>query len=682
MAQKTNSFERFWKELKRRKVVHVITVYAAVAFVIMQVVDMVAEPLRLPDSAEALVIVLLCIGFIIAVFVSWIYDITPAGVKKTRPVSAIKHVDQTTITTSSGWKIATYVSGVIIIALVAFNLISRGNLNADILKLDKSIAVLPFLNESPVDSNKYFINGIMEEVLTNLQKIRDFRVLSRTSTDQYKDTDRPTMPEIAKKLGVSYIVEGSGQKYGNTFILRVQLIKGKGKETHLWAKSFEQEIKEVKDYIKIQSQIAQAIAAELKAVITPEEIQLIEKISTANLTAYDFYQKGREEEGNFSYYDITTSSTFGNLYNPSAKQSIEKAEKMYKTAIQYDSTFALAYTGLAGIYWSKNYYKDYFSESFLDSVLLLANKALSFDNQLPDAYYIRGTYYNEKGSNKEALENFDKTIKLNPNYWLAYFGKGDLYYHDNDFVMAIKYFREAERYIHGSGLSDVLKRIYLMLYFSGFNELASNYINEVVKLESDSCSYYFWKSMFEGNSQKSLEFLKKGYSIDSTNTLILEYLTDYYWGIGQYKEGLRFYEKYSNRLKEQGILRVNNMQQIGYIFWNIGLKDSADYYFKKQIEYSNDAIRLGRTYTNWAYYDLAKVYTFMGNKIKAYENLKNFNKSPRMPKWFADNLKTDDPLFDSIRNEPEFQKIARDVEAKYQAEHERVKKWLEEQGML
>jgi hypothetical protein len=137
MAQKTNSFERFWKELKRRKVVHVITVYAAVAFVIMQVVDMVAEPLRLPDSTKALVIVLLCIGFIIAVFLSWVYDITPAGVKKTKPVSELKHVDHTTHAASGGWKIATYISAVIILALIAFNFISRRNLNADISKLDQ-----------------------------------------------------------------------------------------------------------------------------------------------------------------------------------------------------------------------------------------------------------------------------------------------------------------------------------------------------------------------------------------------------------------------------------------------------------------------------------------------------------------------------------------------------------------
>src|SRR5512137_2436160 len=143
MAQKTNSFERFWQELKRRKVVHVITAYAAVSFVILQLVDIVEQPLRLPDWTTALVIILLCIGFIIAVFVSWVYDITPSGVRKTKPPSAIKHPDHPDRSTSGGWKIATYVSGVIILALVAFNFVNKMNLNADISKLEKSIAVLP-----------------------------------------------------------------------------------------------------------------------------------------------------------------------------------------------------------------------------------------------------------------------------------------------------------------------------------------------------------------------------------------------------------------------------------------------------------------------------------------------------------------------------------------------------------
>jgi TolB-like protein len=681
MDQKTNSFAKFWKELKRRKVVHVITVYAAIAFVILQVINMVVRPLRLPDWTEAFVIVLLCIGFVISVFVSWIYDITPAGVKKTKPVSAVKHIDQTITPTSNRWKIATYISGIIIIALLAFNFINRRNLNADILKLEKSIAVLPFINDSPVDSNKYFINGIMEEVLNNLQKIQDFRVLSRTSTDQYQGPNKPTIPEIAKKLGVSFIVEGSGQKIGNTFRLRVQLLRAKGKENHLWAKSYGQDIQETKDIFSIQSQIAQSIASELKAVITPEEKQLIEKVPTANLTALDFYQKAREEEGKFSYYDLTTSSTFYSGLNPSTKQSIERAEKMYKTALKYDSTFALAYTGLAGIYWSKNYYKEYFSENFLDSVLRLSNKAISFDDKLPDAYYIRGMYYCEKGINKQALEDFDKVLKLNPNYWLAYYGKGRLN-NEYDAVMAIKNYQEAASRNHGSGLSDIFEKISFNLSNAGFSELAKTYSLEAVKLEPDSAKYYFWLYMYEFDYKRCLEFYENRYSIDSTDLTTLEFLANYNGVTGQIKEFLRLNRKWLERLKTEGRTKINGIQRVGYAYWENGLRDSAEYYFNKQIEYCNDAIRLGRPYgLSAAYYDLAGVYAFKGNKIKAYENLKRFNQIPRMNLWIIRYIKSDS-LFNSIRNEPEFQQIVREMEAKLQAEHERVKKWLEEQGML
>jgi len=170
--------------------------------------------------------------------------------------------------------------------------------------------------------------------------------------------------------------------------------------------------------------------------------------------------------------------------------------------------------------------------------------------------------------------------------------------------------------------------------------------------------------------------------MDSTNNLILEYLGSYYHMNGQFKEALEFNRKYFNRLKEQGITRVNDIHRIGQLYSKIGIRDSADYYFIKQIGYCNEAIRLGRLYgISNAYYDLAGVYAFMGDKKKAYENLKIFNQRQRMPKWAVEYLQTDE-LLNSIRNEAEFQKIAREVEAKYLAEHERVKKWLEEQGML
>ncbi len=179
-------------------------------------------------------------------------------------------------------------------AFSVFMIIKGSKKVDDITQLEKSIAVLPFINDSPDQENTYFINGIMDEILNNLQKIKDFRVLSRTSTEQYRGTDKPLIQEIAKKLDVNYIVEGSGQKYGNIFRLRVQLIAANN-EKHLWGESYEQEIKSTKDIFRIQSMIAQSIASELKAIITPEQKQMIEKTLTSNLTAYDFYQRGRDE---------------------------------------------------------------------------------------------------------------------------------------------------------------------------------------------------------------------------------------------------------------------------------------------------------------------------------------------------------------------------------------------------
>ena len=484
MAQKANSFEKFWKELKRRKVVHLITVYAAVAFVILQIVDMVAEPLRLPDWTKALVIVLLCIGFIIAIFLSWIYDITPAGVKKTKTVSAIKPTDQTTHAVSSGWKIATYISAVIILALVAFNFISKWRLNADITKLEKSIAVLPFINDSPNadEENAAFINGLMDEIIINLQTIKDLRVLGRTSVEQYRNNMTKSNTEIAKELGVTYIVEGSGQKYGNTFRLRVQLIKAKGKETHIWAKPYEQEIQAVTDIFRIHSQIAQAIASELEAVISPEEKQLIEKTPTSSLSAHDFYVKGREEHTHF-WIDNNDTTALG------------EAEDYYRKAMEFDSTFAAAYTGLARVYWDRHLVKNYLLKNFQDSTIILCKIALLYDDQISEAYTLNGLNYSDIGKSEQAIEEFDKAIRFNPNDWMAYRGKARLYAR-NDFVSNIKYLQKAISINRGPELPDLLEEIgSVYLADAGFPEKAKQYYQDKLKLDGDSAAYYNLFSM-------------------------------------------------------------------------------------------------------------------------------------------------------------------------------------------
>ncbi len=133
--------------------------------------------------------------------------------------------------------------------------------------VEKSIAVLPFVNDSPNDSTAYFINGIMEEILSDLSKVEDMKVLSRTSVESFRNTTK-SIAEIAKELGVVYILEGSGQRYGDNIQLRVQLIDAKN-DKHLWSKSYEKEILKTDDIIAVQTQIAQAITTEIIALITP-----------------------------------------------------------------------------------------------------------------------------------------------------------------------------------------------------------------------------------------------------------------------------------------------------------------------------------------------------------------------------------------------------------------------------
>lgn len=397
MAENLSGLKKFWQELKRRKVIRISTVYAATAFIILQLVDIIAQPLQLPSWTLSLVIVLLVIGFIIAVMLSWVYDITPMGVKKTKPVSAIMHMDKTTHAVSIGWKITTYTSGVIIVALLVYNFISRRTLDEDISKFEKSIAVLPFINDSPNEENTYLINGIMEEVLYNLQTIKNLRIISRTSVEQYRNQTK-SIPEIAKELSVNYIVEGSAQKYDSIFRLRVQLIMA-SKERHLWAKSYEQVIKEAKDIFSIQSQIAQAIAAELKAAITPLERQIIERIPTASLTAYEAYLKGQ-----FYWRKLTPND-------------LETAMQYFEMAKEKDPDYALAYAGISDVWTGRRQMGIVSSAEASPKGMEAALKALALDSTLAEVHFALalmktwGTW-----DWKGAESSFQKAIVINPNY--------------------------------------------------------------------------------------------------------------------------------------------------------------------------------------------------------------------------------------------------------------------------
>ena len=290
MPDKSNSPFQFWQELKRRKVIRRNTVYAATAFVILELVSIIEDPLKLPEWTMLMVIVLLSIGFLVSLILSWIYDFTPEGVQKIKSVKEIHKEVPEKKTHLKAWKIATYISVAVIVGFIVFNIEGRSKQAEDPTILEKSIAVLPFKYMSDESEKQYLADGAMDDIILHLSKVEDLRVMSRTSVEQYRETDK-TATIICQELDVAYLLEGSFQKHGDQVRLIVQLITP-GKEGHIWANEYN---RNWKDIFSVQSEVAQNIARELHAVITPEEKQLIEKKPTTSLTAYDFYQRGREE---------------------------------------------------------------------------------------------------------------------------------------------------------------------------------------------------------------------------------------------------------------------------------------------------------------------------------------------------------------------------------------------------
>lgn len=675
MTGNTGKMENFWKELRRRKVISVTTVYAATAFIILQLVDIIAEPLSLPKWTLPLIIVILTVGLVISVLLAWIYDITPTGVTKTKPAGSAKAPERKIQPVSAGWKIATIISILVLVILVFYNLFNSSK-STDISKLEKSIAVLPFINDSPSDSNQYFINGIMEEVLNNLQVIKNFRVLSRTSTDQYKTQSRPSIPEIAEKLRVNFIVEGSGQKYGNQFIMRVQLIAAQN-ERHLWAKSYDRKINGTSDIIGIQSEIAQQIASELKATITPDEKSQIEKTVTSNLTAYDFYQRGRDEHKNFWMDNSNT-------------EALKNAVALYRKALEFDNTFARAYSGLSLAYIDKNSYSasSYYNKSYLDSALMLADTAIYYDNKLAEAYYAKAAYYFFSGQTEKASEQAYKALDYNPNYWEVYSASSMVFLRDNnqlDFVRGISYLEKAISINRGLQLPYLLRDLSMAYgWIAGFTDEAKQYSVEALSLDRDSASYFNILAKTEwlkGNFIDAANYYTKCLRLHPDNMENLYLIGECFILSGDKTQSLEYFKRYLDYLKSTGQIRPGGLNRIGFVFLENNFKIEAEALFAEQQKQCEESIKMKRVYASSlnAYYDLAANYAIKGEKKKAYDNLRIWSDVKAFPFWCVVLIKND-PLFDSLRNEHEFQDIMKEVGDKYQAEHERMKKWIEEKG--
>jgi len=575
--------------------------------------------------------------------------------EEAKPISKPKNNYKTSFITVS----------VIALALIILGILFIPKLFKPEEELEKSIAVLPFKYLSDEPDKQYIAEGMMDAITLHLSKINDLRVLGRTSTEQYRNPAK-TLTDIGKDLDVSYLLEGSFQKFGDSVRLIVQLIKT-GKEGHVWANNYDRLWKNV---FSLQSEVAQKIASELYVSLTPEEKELIEKVPTTDSTAYDLYLKANDYRLDYSKVrNLGSYNTAVNLYN---------------TALELDPYFAHPYIGLANIYWDRYFWQEYYEENFLDSCLSLVNLALSIDKKLDEAYFIKGEYYRQNGDIYVALDNYDKAIEINPNFLAVYQARGVIYTGVlRDMVKALENYYKALSLVSVSERPSLLRNIGGIYANLGFFEMAKDYYQEALEITNDQFSYLGNLAGIEfshENYEEALRLQKKRLEIDSTFLFNLHFIL---YAPGHIDEAYGHALKLIEQFKRSGTLMNYFSHRIGYTFYQVGKFKEADDYFRQQIRYSEESIKLNRGYAQnkSAHYDLSATYAFLGDKSKAYKHLDEFNTMDYIGFNYISFVEGD-PMYESIRTEERFRKIVQDMKDKNKAEYDRVRKWLEEQQML
>jgi Predicted integral membrane protein len=380
----------FSDELKRRNVYKVAFAYAVVAWLLIQVATQVFPFFEIPNWAVRLVVLLLVIGFPVALILAWAFELTPEGIKRAEDVPSEKSTVRKT-----GRKLDALMIGVLlcVIGFLVFQRFHRSDASSE--RMEKSIAVLPFDNFSDDKDNAFFADGIQDDILTSLGKIHELKVISRTSVMPYRGAGKNNLRQIAEALGVVNVLEGSVRRGGNRVVVSVQLIDARS-DHHIWANRYDRPLA---DSLGLQGELAAEIAAELRATLSPEEKVRVETKPTENPDAYVLYLKARGYESNpdrlFEDYSV--------------------AERLYGEAIQHDPAFALAHARLSATI-ARIYHWFDSTDDRKARMKTEAEKALQLRPDLGEGHLALGLYYYWTEANYDkALEEFAVAAKALPN---------------------------------------------------------------------------------------------------------------------------------------------------------------------------------------------------------------------------------------------------------------------------
>ena len=401
---------RFYRELERRRVIRVVSIYCVAAWIIIEAADVVLPALFMPDWILRLIIILAMIGFPFAVGMAWIFDLTSAGVVRTPD-----EVPDAKLERPSGRWVDFAAIG-ILLALVVY--LWQRPVDAPQTTVGTAIAVLPFADLSPEGDSAYLGDGIAEELLNSLANLEGLRVAARTSSFAYRNTEK-SVQDIGAELKVDTVLEGSVRKAGDQLRITAQLINVSD-GFHLWSSTFDRRLD---DIFAIQDEIAAAIADAMRVELFADGDET--KRATDDITAYELYLKGRHEA------------------RQRTAESLERALQYFQQAIAQDNQFAPAHAGLAE---AAILIGEYGNFTMLQARALaepaLAN-ALAIDPQLAEAYAARGLLFLETGDYIQAEEALHQAIRLDLDYAQAYLWLGNVYADQDKPVEALKAYQRA-----------------------------------------------------------------------------------------------------------------------------------------------------------------------------------------------------------------------------------------------
>jgi TolB-like protein/Tfp pilus assembly protein PilF len=406
----------FFSELKRRNVIKVIALYVITGWVILQAADLLSDILPVPEWTETLVFLLLILAFPLVVGFSWVYEITPEGIKRETEVAP----DQS-ITHRTGRRLEILigvVAAVAIIVVVADRLVperpavlesevSRESAEITQTVAEASIAVLPFDDMSEAGDQAYFSDGLAEELLNLLAKLPELNVASRTSSFVYRDAGIG-VPAIAENLGVRYILEGSVRKQGERIRVTAQLIDGET-NFHEWSETYE---REQDDIFEIQDDIARKVVTALHLVISSQSEIILTQQSTDDIRAFEAYLRGKDF-----------------LRMPSSAETLDSAEEFFQRAIDIDDRYGDAYAGLCDTHRER--FGMTFDPDAFEAAELVCNRALTISPREPAVMISLGQLYRLSDELERSEENFLRAIEFDDQNADAYDGLARTYERQN-----------------------------------------------------------------------------------------------------------------------------------------------------------------------------------------------------------------------------------------------------------